>query len=312
MSDFDYAYLEKFLRYKLFHYRDDLEFEDAIQEGLIRAWKDHESGKYEPNHLRNRAWSWAHNFLYKDGTYATGTELKRSREGITKKHGDAIREKVQQYQKEYYAIHAKKPSYQTVAEGTGFSKSQVAVAIRSLKTMNHIKPAYYVDSTGKTRLDHSAYRPSPLYQVDLNGEECIDPRAEKLTVENWEEEYIGTQAFGKMIEFLKWDSKAIVILYFMYGYSQREIAIHLGYSDTKSGQAIVSRLFRKALEDIKEHEEAKQVGKWVQPQKWSHCKAGHPMTPDNTKKRENGKSRCRKCAQRLQRESDARRKATKK
>lgn len=113
-SEFDYAYLEKFLRYKLYHYRDDLEFEDAIQEGLIRAWKDHETGNYEIAHLRNRAWSWSHNYLYKEGTYATGSELKRSREGITKKSGDATREKVQAFQNEYYAIHEKKPSYKDI------------------------------------------------------------------------------------------------------------------------------------------------------------------------------------------------------
>lgn len=224
----DYKSLEKYLRYKLKGYRDNLEFEDGIQEGLIRAWKDTETGTYDENHTRNRALSWAHNFLYKDTQYATGDQ-GRSREGITKHSTDATREKVKAFQDQHRALHGEVPTNAQVSQGTGLSVGVARYAAQTLKTQNQAKPTYYVDSQGKNRLDVQSYKKTPLYAT-VDGEEFLDVRVENVYHFTWESTLVDDDAFRSRIAPMDDRSKALLTLTHVYGYTHPEIGKILGMS----------------------------------------------------------------------------------
>jgi DNA-directed RNA polymerase specialized sigma subunit len=239
-----------FERKMLGRYSDHHECDDAIQEGRIRIWRDFEKGEITDfTHLINRGMQWARAYMFSDHHPPVG-HPGRERDGINTRAGDAVREKITGYIKDFVVLHDREPKNHEIAKALGITQHAVGHHKKVLKEQNFLVQMR-VNKDGSRNVDRKAYVISSLDKPNTAGypEDARDhySRDKSLAQESFEHDWISTDAFYSLIEGFDEDTRAMLIMTHDYGYSQKPIADHLNVS-----QMQVSRRLRKVHKEIAE------------------------------------------------------------
>lgn len=140
--------VKAYLIVALSKFNDREDIDDLLQEGMIRAWKDH--GQYSKRHILHRARQWATNMATQQRLKPTG-HTRISSDAVATKRGEETRGKIKQYREEYFNQHGKVPTQREIAEAIGLSE----------KTIN--KHFRFMRANGETAVKHYDQYGSPDY-----------------------------------------------------------------------------------------------------------------------------------------------------
>lgn len=227
--------LERYLRVALSSWRAEDTYEDAVQEGLIRAWKDTEAGMADEDHVKSRAKLWAKNYL-KDARTGRRTPTgapSRTRDGRQDSRGIASREKITQFVDEYVRIHDKPPTNIEVSRATGLSTSVVGYQRRVIREGRMQNNAIYTEEYGERRIDHAAYTVGHFTDETSDALEGAFYSIAANRV-NFEEDLISEMDFYALLGKLDERHKKILFWYHILGYEAKEVATALGYAPVSS------------------------------------------------------------------------------
>lgn len=115
--------IESILRKRLRNQFEREDFEDGIQQGLVRAWEDQKSGKYSEIHVINRAENWARAFYQKPWLPLGHTRKAGQQKGTFTQEQVDKRLKVRDFMDSYEKEHGKQPSNRQIADATGYDIS---------------------------------------------------------------------------------------------------------------------------------------------------------------------------------------------
>ncbi len=226
------------------HYRDHLEWEDAVQEAKIQAWKDWDNGLRDVRHLVNRARMCGKGYFSRDkGRRATG-HAKASRVGHVTAAGDATRAKVQQYVEDYIQLHDAKPKIRDVAKAIGLSETYASGVMR---TMHQRK---YAGEQGSR--DNWADSKISLDSSFSGNEEDLQTKTmiKATSIADFTDDIDSDSWFLGIIQRLQdWDVKystdyaELIFLRYYYDMTPTEIGKHWGYTKNP-GQRVANQLAR--------------------------------------------------------------------
>lgn len=228
--------VERSIRSYASRFRQMPDHEDAIQEGMINAWKDLESGNYDYWHIVRRAQIRIKAVLLDPSHHMTG-HIRTSREGIEKDQGRKTREKIRQFVDEYMELHDKKPSGVTIAKGTGITASVVHAHLRRMADGIDHNMALIKEGTNET--DYAAYHVNSLDDMPV----------EREATPSFEDELVSNMAFQEMIASLSDFEKALLELHFKHDKNFQDIGDTLGY--TKNGRIKARKHVLKAIEKVR-------------------------------------------------------------
>jgi RNA polymerase sigma factor (sigma-70 family) len=268
--------VEKMVRTAIRSYRHDLRYEDAVQEALIHAWKDLQSGEYEFNHVLNRAKLWARSFLQKHYARTTGSP-PLSREGVTTEDAERKRQKITSYVHEFSKLHDRKPSNSEVSKALGIPLATVAQQRINIATGAYDHAIY--EGEGKNRRISSVYfQPAHLDAV-------IDPDSSWWAADHgFENDSIASMDFERLLSGLSAESRDVIYYHVFMGYNKRETSQHCGITQRQ----LDTRLTR-ALEEVRAYYDPSFV---LPP---DTCPNGHEKTEENATYTKEGHRRCRLC-----------------
>lgn len=307
--DYDLKEVEKSIRAGIWSWASDDKFEDAVQEALLHAWNDIESGRVESfHHVVNRARVKARSFLLKPFARATGSPTL-SRDGMSTHQADLMRSKVSAYRQEFFNLHDRLPSSSEISQGTGIHRESVANYVRQIKNGDWDHAQYEVEGN-RRRIAISYFKP---HHITVENQDTIGG----LNAVEFETELISNLDFERFLSRIEDDvDREVLYLWAVKNYSGPEIAKHFGDARYQQG----TRRIKHALETAKyllTGETAspqrllltRKDGQTVDRRKMlkTHCKNGHKRTPENTNVwTVNGKQKrcCRQC--RLDREKEKR------
>ncbi len=219
--------------------------DDALQEALIRTWKDVESKKYDYNHIVNRAETWARKYLFPGANAQKSTGSSRvTTDGFARR--PEMREKIRLFRDEYRKLHGTNPTHKATGQALGLSASTIG---SYLKRMNTVEPIKAKDGR---RIDYGAYNFKPL--LDMR-DESDDEYNSRVAIPSFEADLMDDLSFQELIKALDYESKRAFVLHFECDWSFTDIGYHL-WPDSPSWIAARSRaqrLFYKAKADLKAH-----------------------------------------------------------
>jgi len=291
--------IEKIRRYlitSLASYRGHSEYDDAFQEGMIRAWRDIEDGNDDFRHVAHRAKLWAVAFISESGQgrrRSTGAP-PMSRDGRRDAQGDKTREKIKQCIAEYESVHGEEPTNKYIVQSTGISSSVVSIQRKKMREGKGVNHAIY---NGRDRIDHNAYTIGPITLENEN-----DIYGSVTT--SFESDLIADMSFKGLLEDLPSEERQVLYWHYVLGLNAKEIAAMLGLA---GGSSSGMRKIRAAHHAVKVH---------LFPEEYQEqCVNGHKRTPENTKvfTNVNGTSskRCMICQEATRKRQAARRKPRK-
>lgn len=283
-------YLSRVLR----SYARSPRYEDALQEGLLYAWRDIESGKYENDagyiFLRARQRATAH--IQKVYERTTGSPAL-DREGKERSGGRAAREKISAYMDEFWALHDRAPVAREVGAALGMSKQSATEHMRKLKTGQY-SHAIYEDYGGANRLARSYFTTRSIDEMDLHPDGSVKEKQEWLidgkdSVQEAEDRL----DFERLLSQLSDHTHRVLHMVFVLGYNYTEVAEAVGY--TSHTNSYGSRVVLKAVAEARELLYPSPPTPAKTPSEY--CRKGHKRTEESTKryKLKNGKTRI-KCA----------------
>lgn len=295
--EIDYHKVEAFVRTGLIRYRDMMDFEDAIQEGLVRAWKDAEEGQKNELWIMRRAKHWAWSILTNDYKLPTG-HPGRDLEGRTKSSGDASREKIRAYMEEFVKLHDRAPFYREIAAGIGVSKDTVAHHMKYMRAHGNVTVQYRTNGD-RRRVDRSAYVHSPLMVKGLEGDEDIDPEAERqAAAPSAEDVFMATETFRGLLSPISVESQQSLFMSHALDWTYKQIG---EFFDGPSAHSKGYRMLLKAHQEVRDKvyrvpgpvtKSPKRRG--GRPRK-PDCPKGHAYTLENTGTYSSGQRYCREC-----------------
>ncbi len=251
MTEIDFEQLCTTITKRMYHaYGAHTNIDDAVQEAIIRAWRDVEDGITDYNYLVNRARIWGKAILFDAHHYPTG-DLGRSREGTTRKRSDATREKIKLFVDEYKELHGEDPSIRQIQVGLG-TKADIS---RHLKTIKSHIPLILREGEGNNRINRAAYVFTSLPEsVESNGasenEWSSNQGHKAFSTPSFEDESISYRDFIHLIDKIQDpEFKEIAFLYYHEDWSQKDIGVHLGYAHP---QSTVTRALKKIHEELRE------------------------------------------------------------
>lgn len=268
--------VEKMVRAAIRSYKADLRYEDAVQEALIHAWKDAESGEYTFNHVVNRAKVWARSFLQKPYARTTGAP-PLSRDGVTTEDAERKRQKITSYVHEFTKLHDRKPSNQEVSQGLGIPLATVAQQRINIATGAYDHALY--EGEGKRRRIASVYfQPAHLDAV-------VDPDSTWWTADHgFEAESIANMDFERLLKGLSAESRDVIYYHVFMGYNKRETSQHCGIT-----QRQLDTRLERALDEVRAYYDPSFV---LPP---DTCPNGHEKTEENATYTKEGHRRCSLC-----------------
>lgn len=147
--------MDSYLRKKLARFRDSALWEDGVQEGRISLWQDLEEGTKEHSHMVFRAVLRARSLMFNPTTHPTGHQAVGNAGGSRKTvAGEALREKIRNYQTEYRQLHNAEPTGYRIAKDLGMSPANVRTQLKKM-------------ATGDTGWHHPGLPLTPDGRVDL-------------------------------------------------------------------------------------------------------------------------------------------------
>lgn len=291
--------LPTILRRNLRSYDRFSDLEDAVQEGLIRAWRDLEEGAKDDTWIIRRAGVWAKASLTDINKLPTG-HPGRTREGMHKK--DSAYDQVQAAKTELETLYGRTPTQSEVAKAADLPKSVVGHHFH-LRVENAI---YRNDPDGRRRIDRTAYHNVPLLvEGSLSGDVGIHPEAESKRFSVSDEEAILSKLqFEYLISTLDDELKTVATLHYKEDKSFAQIRDIMEYPNTTMAQRRVGAALDQIRVDIfgitqvdKPKGGNKVPGRKVGAPKRFECKEGHEMTPENSGPQANGRGvYCRTCS----------------
>lgn len=301
--------VERVVRSNMSGYRDQHDWEDAIQEGVIRAWRDMREGERGNTHIIRRAKIWAKTHMTDDHHLPTG-HPGRETTGIVRQ-ADLVRaEKVRGYVEHFYRLHDRLPKATEVAQALGISKSSASYHI---KTRNEMRGGYAVreDGEGHARLDRKSYRNVPLFVTLSGGDEEIGPEAEfRAGLITFEDDVCSQDSFEHLMSLLAPQYQEVLRYYHLDQMTYKEIAEIIGLSRqaTRKRVEMGHKLLRRFLVG-EVPQKVEQRGKDKQGrQRATHCKRGHAFTNDNVIQQSNGRGVACKTCNNIRRRENYRRK----
>lgn len=270
-------------------YGNHVDSEDAVQEALIQAWKDMETGEYEYAHLVNRAVTWARKYLFPgtNAQKATGA-ARTSAQGYVR--NPAAREKIRMWREQYIELHGKVPTQKEIAQGVGMSQGMVSYHLKKMTDTN-VKAIKTAD--GK-RVDYSAYTTQTLTPV---WSEVDQDYNRIIGAPSFEDDLLTELDFTAMISKYEPDVREVVVLHFVYDWTFMDIGKHLWPEVTDvAGRTRAQRVIEKVKASIK----AEMLGEpeaapVVEVQTKKCYKKKHFLTPENSITVKDGRVRCKKC-----------------
>lgn len=303
METLDLSTVERIVRSNIRSYRDDPRFEDAVQEALIRAWKDMESGDYveDLGYIINRAKLWARSFLQRKSTRTTGSP-PLSRDGKMTEQGEKTRQKIMSYTSEYFRLHNRKPSNRETAKALGLTLTTVANQRINIAKGHYDHAVYDVeDKTGRRRLAKTYFLPVHLDSVftsTMDSDGSSDPRTDALVaIPSFEGDVLDEMSFRSLLDQIPEENRKAVYLHYGLGYSLVECSQILGIT-----QKIFYTRMAKAKDEIRaimDPDFAAEYHKEPEPPK---CRNGHEK-PDT--------GRCKECIQNYEKRRAGRKKGVK-
>jgi RNA polymerase sigma factor (sigma-70 family) len=241
-----YKRMSRYLRYHP-------EWEDAVQEAYIQAWKDYQKGDWESDfYLINRACTWAKAYLQSDrggGRRGTG-RAKSVGEGYSTADGLAMCEKTRQYVTEYSKLHNSKPKPSVMAKALGISAEYGSVL---LKTYNE---KLYAASIG----NRDDWQP-PVNMDTAAAEENSDTSTagkrsnkfqEAITEKGFESSVISSDFFNWVCSQVGERHAQVLTMHFVYEMSAREIGEYYQYPKwpVQNGRKNINAAVKAAKEVI--------------------------------------------------------------
>jgi RNA polymerase sigma factor (sigma-70 family) len=248
----DVKQLQKTIMKRMARWRDNPEWEDGVQEAFIRLWKDMEAGEItDYSYLVRRAAQWGRAYLYSSHHPPTGA-LPRERHGFSRATGDATREKMRAYMKDYELLHGNPPSLNQMSRDLGIHLSTIAAQHKKIKTQSF----EYV-KTEDGRLDRRHYEATQMsLSVDIfNSYGEFDESFSSFTATpGFEDDFIAQDNFNYLIRNLDDELKQIMVLIHVYGINQKRIGEMLGLDPFPQAKVMkrvtkAYKLLRKELED---------------------------------------------------------------
>lgn len=219
--------------------------DDALQEALIRAWKDVEDGSYDYNHIVNRAVNWARKYLFPGANAQKATGSTRSTaQGFVR--NTATREKIKMYREEYIQIHDKIPSQRQISAALGISQTQVSYYMKDTRVNVKV-----IKSKDGSRIDHGAYRLTPL--VDARDESDGEYNS-RTSVPSFEASVMNELAFQELISPYDIETQRALTLHFKWDWTFMDIGKLLWpeVSSDVGARSRAQRLINKAKATIAE------------------------------------------------------------
>lgn len=131
----DFEEMDLHLRKFLAKFRDHALWEDAVQEGRISIWRDMDEGTKDGPHMVHRAVIRARAYMFNPTVHPFGHLSNRGGAGSRRSaRGEATREKIRAYIKEYEGIHGQTPTNYRIAKDLGMDKSTVRAQVTKMKT----------------------------------------------------------------------------------------------------------------------------------------------------------------------------------
>lgn len=264
--------IRRYLYKALSSYTSRSEYEDGLQEGLIRAWKDIEAGNDDFLHVAHRARRWAINFILDSDSgrrKATGAP-SRTMEGRKDSHGEATREKIRQFITHYRELHGEEPTQKQVAEGIGYTPQTVGHHMRNMREGRGTNHAIYNEFYGEKRVDYNAYRTSS-YNIDSIPEDQSKVFARHAI--SFEDQSVAEMDFYNTLAKVDPIHQQVLFWYYVEGYNYQEVA-HLGGATATRASNIGQRRVQAAH---------KAVLAALYPDKHPEvCTKGHVRTLENT------------------------------
>ncbi|MGW0682917.1 hypothetical protein ACWD2L_06085 [Streptomyces sp. NPDC002754] len=245
----DLADIEDQVRRIMWRWQGRDEFEDCVQEAVIRAWKDITADEeYSDKHIMNRAVQRYKAVATSDSHHYTGY-LGRCHEGRrTPAPLSPVEEKVRAYRHEYAALHdGYAPTPKQTADAVGLPKWQARNAIERVKGSEQRYSSALTRKDGDhERLDIAAYRhvAPPTTDGDVIQSAALVRAFGEPT---FEEELVDRIAFDADLERLfPGDTRAHVALRWRHidGLTVEEIGNRL-YAHHKTPQPAASRYLNK-------------------------------------------------------------------
>jgi RNA polymerase sigma factor (sigma-70 family) len=268
--------VEKMVRKAISSYRTDLRYEDAVQEALIRAWKDIQDGSEDFNHVANRAKLWARAFLQKPYARTTGSPAL-SMDGVTTEDAERKRQKIISYVHEFSKLHDRKPSNSEVSQALGIPLATVAQQRINIASGAYDHAVYEAEGS-RRRISRTYFQP-----VHLDAFEAPDKDSMAAKV-GFESDVIAKIDFELLLKSLTEDSRQVIYYHVFMGYNKRETSQWMGIS-----QRQLDTRMARALDEVRAYWDPT----FELPQ--DECPNGHPKTEENTKVTKEGHKRCALC-----------------
>lgn len=203
--------------------------DDAVQEALVRLWKDLEAKKItDEKHLYNRARHWGRAYLIDDRRYPTGHTVN-SREGIRPKSGDVRREKIKAYIEE----NGHECTNAEIGRALGYTHESVGHHREAMKSSSSTL-RYFKEQTLTVSAEYS------------DNEDIRHEAEQNVLQDDFAERTAQSAAIRVAVSFLADDVKDVVFRHFWLDEAQRTIGEANGYT-----QATVMRKLRKAYLQLK-------------------------------------------------------------
>lgn len=242
--------IENQMRRIFWHWRNQDEYEDCVQEAVIRAWKDITSDEeYSDQHIINRAAQRYRAVATSDHHHYTGHPESRSGFGRTSPPLSPLEEKVRAYRHEYASLHdGYAPTPKQIAEAVGMPRWQAKNAHERVKAseQRYTSALLRIEGDGKPRLDAAAYRFVP---APAGGHDNVESTAlvQAFAVPSFEDGSVDMIAFEQDLERLfPGDTRAHCALRWRHidGLTTAEIGARL-FPERKHPQPPASRLLIK-------------------------------------------------------------------
>lgn len=235
-----YENLEQYFKRALSRYVNLPDWEDAVQEAVIQYWKDTEAGVDNPDKCKARAVLRAKGILFnqtgaQNGVCMTGHVGRKSTQGTRKPAGDASRDKIISYTKEFKSLHNREPGVMELSRGLGIGREAVSQHLRKIRSYGGLSV--------------------PISEIKLERIAASDdleaPLAVQLTAFEWESTVVDQLSVRQLMSVLTEREKEVV---FMFYWEDKSPSIIAKAMDTTP--VSVNRWLRAAEAKLREAHES--------------------------------------------------------